>query len=139
MTESTNLHRQIPPDVGHVQYENGQMRIATNNFHPSSKDDGKLSVYNGEKFTAEASFEHYTANYKSVGVFSLAKQAFQSHDLEPNEDSDPFDGHVSVDYTSKLKPEIRNIAKKLRQTAVTDGWAFVPRTEQPLPPLQTQY
>ncbi|TLX27412.1 hypothetical protein FE904_01505 [Chryseobacterium indologenes] len=129
MTEKTLLHRQIHPswvqnDTVSSQAFLTDSNIASLAFTPSEKDDKKLSVYNGEKFSAEESFVHYTANLKSTGVLSVTVEEVVSiSDLKVQEDNDPFDGHSIIDYsTVENSTQIKKKAKRLKGFAVQRGW-----------------
>jgi hypothetical protein len=78
MTDETLLLRQIHPT--HVQGSVVSAQaftevISSSAFIPTPNDEGKLSVYNEEKFTPEKSFEHFTTtmNRQSAGVLGVSK------------------------------------------------------------------
>lgn len=102
MDKSTLLHRQVNPNFVINQTVSSQVfeiNIASSVFNPTPKDENKLSVYNGEKFSAEDSFGHFTLEYKSAGVVSVTVDECNSINLEAIEDNFPFDGHsYIVDY-----------------------------------------
>ncbi|RYC70187.1 hypothetical protein [Spirosoma sordidisoli] len=129
MNRDTLLHRQVHPswvqnDVVSVQVFTQEMQVSSLAFTPSTKDENKLSVYNGEKFTAEQSFNHYVANHTSFGVLSVTKGECESVDLlSVTEDNFPFNGHSYIDFTSvesKNQKKIRG--QKLKSLAVSRGW-----------------
>ncbi|WP_288438460.1 hypothetical protein [uncultured Chryseobacterium sp.] len=131
MTEKTLLHRQIHPSWVQNDIISSQAFLIENNiaslaFIPSEKDDKKLSVYNGEKFSAEESFTHFTANFKSAGVLSVTVAEVDSiDDLKVQEDNDPFDGHSVIDYTIvENASQIKKKAKRLKGLAVQRGWMY---------------
>lgn len=131
MTEKTLLHRQIHPSWVQNDIVSSQAFLIENNiaslaFIPSEKDDKKLSVYNGEKFSAEESFIHFTANFKSAGVLSVTVAEVDSiDDLKVQEDNDPFDGHSVIDYSIvENANQIKKKAKRLKGLAVQRGWMY---------------
>jgi hypothetical protein len=58
------LHRQIHPSfvidgvVSNQAFIENAVAVSSGAFIPTVKDNNKLSVYNGEKFTAKDSFDH---------------------------------------------------------------------------------
>lgn len=129
MTEETLLHRQIHPswvqnDVVSSQAFLEEKSIASLAFTPSSKDENKLSVYNGDKYSAEDSYNHFVENFKSAGVLSVSvKEVNLIEQLSAYEDNDPFDGHSIIDYTNVSNPtQVKKKAKKIKNIAVLRGW-----------------
>lgn len=126
MNADTLLLRQIHPIMVQSGHIATQAFITSQSFTPTGKDEGRLSVYNGEKFSAERSFEHYTEALKldSAGVVavSIAECAAQGRNVV--EDNDPFDGHSHIDYNGLSKSGVRSVAKILRDCAVERGWLF---------------
>lgn len=131
MDDNTLLHRQVHPswvqnDKISLQAFIQSSDISSLTFIPSEKDENKLSVYNGDKFTAEQSYNHYTKNFESFGVLSVLKSECDSVDpLSVTEDNIPFDGHSFIDFRQVAsKNQIKIKAKKLRDMAIKRGWAF---------------
>lgn len=129
MKEETLLHRQIHPTWVQNETISSQAFLAENNiaslaFIPSEKDDKKLSVYNGEKFSAKESYIHFIADYKSTGVLSVTISEINSiGNLNVEEDNNPFDGHSVIDYNSvENSTQIKKKAKKIKNLAVQRGW-----------------
>jgi hypothetical protein len=129
MKEDTLLHRQIHPSWVQNDTISSQAFLTENNiaslsFTPSEKDKNKLSVYNGEKFTAEESFIHFTKNFKSTGVLSVTIEEVNNiQELKVEEDNNPFDGHTVIDYSNVSSPtQVKKKAKKLKNIAVERGW-----------------
>lgn len=127
MNPDTLLLRQVHPNW--IQKDSVSLQVFTatsQTFKPTPKDEAKLSVYNGEKFTGQSSFEHYTADGKqSGGVLAVSHTECIQNTLTAVEDNDPFDGHTYIDYTGKTQSEIEKIAKKMRTTAITRGWLYM--------------
>jgi ssRNA-specific RNase YbeY (16S rRNA maturation enzyme) len=131
MNENTHLHRQIHPtwvqnniisSLAFLEEKN----IASLAFTPSESDNKKLSVYNGDKFTAEESFIHYTEKLESTGVLSITLAEVRSiNDLNVEEDNNPFNGHVIIDYTAVSNTtQIKKKAKQLKNLAVARAWTY---------------
>lgn len=129
MKEDTLIHRQIHPSWVQNDTISSQAFLTENNiaslsFTPSEKDNDKLSVYNGEKFTPEESFIHFTRNFKSAGVLSVSiDEVNVVGELKVEEDNDPFDGHSVIDFSRvSSSTQIKKKAKKLKNIAVQRGW-----------------
>lgn len=123
------LHRQIHPSWVQKDSISSQAFLAENNiaslsFTPSEKDAKKLSLYNGEKYTAEEAFVHYTKFFNSTGVLSVTvDEVYTVDELEIEEDNNPFDGHTIINYTNVSTPsQIKKKARKLKNIAVARGW-----------------
>jgi hypothetical protein len=67
MTPATLLFRQVHPKF----FPGGT--LSSQAFFPFPKDQGKLSVYDGEHITAAQSFTHYTEtlHLESAGVWGI--------------------------------------------------------------------
>jgi hypothetical protein len=129
MNGDTLLHRQIHPswvqnDIISSQAFLAESNIASLSFTPSEKDENKLSVYNGEKYTAEESFIHFTMNFNSTGVLSVSIDEVNTiGNLIVTEDNNPFDGHTVIDYTDiSTSTQVKKKAKKLKNIAAARGW-----------------
>lgn len=128
MTKETLLHRQIHPswvqnNAISAQAFLTEITVSSLAFLPSEKDKGMLSVYNGEKFTAEESYQHFTKSFISGGVLSVSVIEVQTEELSVIENNTPFDGHTVIDYTSlESNSKIKKKAQKLRNFAIARGW-----------------
>lgn len=132
MQDNTLLHRQIHPNF--VQNKSVSVQafiqgsdIASLAFIPKESDNNKLSVYNGDKFTPEQSYEHYTQKFTSFGVLSVSKSECEAiPPLSAAEDNDPFDGHSYIDFTAvPSKSQIKIKAQNLKDSAIKRGWSYV--------------
>jgi hypothetical protein len=134
MDEQTLLHRQINPSfvvndfVSNQAFSENTVTISSGSFIPTDKDDDKLSIYNGEKFSPNNSYEHFTKQYESYGVLSISVQEAESVDpLKVYEDNHPFDGHCYIDFSLvESNNQKKKRAGKLRDFAVKRGWTFKP-------------
>ena len=131
MTAETLLLRQIHPT--HVQGSVVSVQaftevISSSAFIPTKNDEGKLSVYNEEKFTAEKAYEHFTDTMKrqSAGVLGVSCAECAAQSLPFAEDNDPFDGHAHIDYNGLSKGQIKAKASNLRDAAKGRGWLYQP-------------
>lgn len=128
MDSKTILYRQVHP--AHVQASNVSLQAFTVTsvaFTPNQNDQGKLSVYNSEKFTPEESYVHYTnENIRvSAGVLGVSVDECLTISLTCQEDNDPFDGHSHIDFNGNSKGEIKKKASILRDNAVERGWFYL--------------
>lgn len=120
MSPETLLLRQVHPSF----VQNG--RPTSQVFRPTPKDEDKLSVYDGDKISPEASWTHYTnvLAFKSVGVLAVSLTEVQGQELPVIADAVPFPEHCSVDFTGLTKTDVDKKAKQLASYAVTRGWLF---------------
>ena len=123
MQQTTLLHRQIHPHFVQKTAVSSQAFEATSAaFTPTAKDEKKLSVYNGEKFSAKEAFDHFVAEYSSIGVLSITLQEVNEIELSVYEDNHPFDGHAYIDYSISTSNQIKTKAKLLKKKALERGW-----------------
>jgi len=128
MDDETLLHRQVHPAFVQGNSISEQVfQITSQVFKPTEKDEGLLSVYNGNKFTAEESYEHYVSSteFESIGVVSVSKEECNDASLTVVEDNDPFDGHSSIDFNGLSQNQISKKAKLLKSKAMDRGWQFI--------------
>ncbi|MCX2453649.1 hypothetical protein OQX61_20425 [Pedobacter sp. PLR] len=133
MQDSTILHRQVHPSLvqdnkfSSKAFEIGSLpvgQIASSVFVPKDSDNNQLSVYNGDKFSAEESHDHYIEKLDSAGVVSVSVEECISIDLTATEDNLPFDGHSFIDFITLNKSQAKIKAKKLKAMAVARDWTF---------------
>jgi hypothetical protein len=121
MVDGTLLHRQINQAfldrddadvVGHVA------------FRPFPRDDGELSVYDGDMISPRDSWVHYTSelHLKSVGVQSVTVSECSSASLAARAAPEPFPEHAVIDFGRLSKSEMTSKAKTLRNAAAARGW-----------------
>lgn len=128
------LHRQIHPTlvvndiVSNQAFLENNLIISSSAFSPTEKDEDKLSVYDGEVFSAEDSYNHFTANFSSYGVLSLSIEEVNSESpLFIEKDNNPFEGHCSINFSSiTSKNQKTKKAGKLRDFAVKRNWTYKP-------------
>lgn len=133
MEESTMLHRQVHPSfvqenkISVQVFEQNivpETQITSSVFVPTPKDDNKLSVYNGNKYTPEESFTHFTKNFQSAGVVSVMVEECKSINLNCVEDNDPYDGHSYIDFETLKKNQIKVKAQQLKGMAIKRDWTY---------------
>lgn len=128
MTEKTLLHRQVHPSWIQNDFVSEQVFATSQTFLPTQKDEGCLSVYNGDKFSSEKSYSHYTGNPSlvSTGVLSVSILEVDSvGDLGTEENNFPFDGHTVIDFNKVTsKGAIKKKSQKLRDIAMQRGWTY---------------
>lgn len=127
MNQETLLLRQIHPSFVQADNISAQAFAVTSQaFKPTPKDEYQLSVYNGDKFSADKAYEHYTAggDKKSVGVLAVTPGECTQESLICTENNDPFDGHAFINFSGLPSNQIDKKAKKLKNAATQRGWLF---------------
>lgn len=128
------LHRQIHPTfvvngvVSNQAFLENNLIISSGAFTPTENDKDKLSMYNGDVFSAEDSFNHYTVKNLSHGVLSVSIEEVNSEiSLILEMDNDPFEGHCSINFSSiTSKNQKTKRAGKLRDFAIQRNWTYKP-------------
>ncbi|MEI6757557.1 MAG: hypothetical protein FDX18_04240 [Chlorobium sp.] len=120
MNDHTLLLRQIHPNW--IK----QNRVTSQVFQPTPKDENKLSVYDGDKITAENAFRHYTEQlrFRSAGVLAVSVCECNELCLPAQADPTPFPEHAIIDFSHYSKSEQESKAKILRSFAVQRGWKY---------------
>ena len=99
-------------------------QLSSQAFFPFPKDQGKLSVYDGDIVTAEQSFLHYTKDLQcnSIGVWGITNIEVVTIGLTSRSDSLPLSpAHALVDFGTLSDKECRKFAKKLKAFALLRG------------------
>lgn len=122
MNDQTQLLRQVHPSF----YPDGE--ISSQAFFPFPKDDGGLSVYDGDLISSADSHHHYTVEQglSSVGVWSVTCLEVGSVGLPYR--PDPIDNnpaHAIVDFGTRGDKECRKLAKRLKKFALDRGALFL--------------
>lgn len=114
------LHRQVNPSW--IQNN----RVTSQAFKPTPKDKGLLSVYDGDKITAEEAWEHFTTTLKfeSVGSLALTVRECSDNELPVEPKPEQFPEHVVINFTAFGGNQVEKKAKKLRSIADTRGWQY---------------
>lgn len=135
MNDATLLYRQVHPD--YVRMVRGMAYITSQVFHPTRKDNGKLSVYDGDQMEAEASWRHFTEEqgYPSVGVMAVTVEECAGEGLSVLPDPNEFPEHVQIVFEDPegnrlSRKQIDNISKRLKAAAERRGWQYRPSAPQ---------
>lgn len=120
MTPNTLLLRQIHPSF--VQNQ----RVTSQAFHPTPKDEKKLSVYDGDQISPKKAFKHYVEEQKlkSVGVLGVSVFECEQENLPIIPDPSIFREHVIINFSDFSNREIKKKAKYLRAKASSRGWLY---------------
>lgn len=116
------LHRQVHPSW--VQ----EGRITSQAFSPTPKDEGFLSVYDGNLIAPDASFTHYTTALKltAAGTVSVTGADVAAVGLPWRPDPVPFPEHAVIDFNELLPPlKVKPKAQALAEKARKRGWTFL--------------
>ncbi|MBX7057944.1 MAG: hypothetical protein K1X75_07745 [Leptospirales bacterium] len=118
MTEATLLLRQVNP----AWIQGG--RITSQVFKPTPKDQKRLSVYDGDRISAEDSWKHYTQSvgYSAVGVVAVSVGECGRQELPAEADPEAFPEHVTINFGDFSNAQIEKKAKYLKQAALRRGW-----------------
>lgn len=121
MTGTTLLLRQIHPSFLQAGFATSQA------FRPTPKDESKLSVYDGDQITAEASYTHYTTVWKleSVGTMAVTVDECAAESLTAS--PDPLEDcpqHAVIDFTGLSSGQCDKKGKKLKAKAEARGWLY---------------
>lgn len=124
MDKDTLLLRQVHPSwmVGDTI---SQQVFSSQTFRPTPKDNGLLSVYNGEVFDAYTAFDHFTSQgYPSVGVVAVTPGECDTIPVPVLADNEPFNGHCSLDYRALSGNSMKKAASTLKAYAQKRGWLY---------------
>lgn len=97
-------------------------------FKPTRKDNGLLSVYDGDQISPHAAYEHYASlGYKAVGVLAVSVAECESLALAVTPDPLPgFPEHTTIDFTTLSRKDIEIASRALRERANARGWQYRP-------------
>ena len=130
MNPDTLLYRMVSPSWI-------QRGIATSQtFKPTRKDNGRLSVYDGDQITPQDAYEHYTGSppglgQTAVGVLAVAVAECESLNLTVKLDGDPIPAHAIIDFTALSRRNTNRAADELKQIANARGWQHRPNPNPP--------
>ena len=118
MNSDTLLYRMIIPSW----MQDGSPTTPT--FKPTRKDNGRLSVYDGDQISPQAAYEHYASlGNKVVGVLAVAVSECESLDLTVTPDPLPgFPAHALIDFTALSGNRIKRAVRQLNKSATARGW-----------------
>ena len=123
MNDQTLLFRQVHPNFIIAG------EVSSQAFFPSQKDEGRLSVYDGDQISAKESHQHYTHKLRleAIGVWATSGSEVTSIGLTYS--PDPLDGnkaHAIIEFGIKKEKEYRKLAKKLKKFAIDRGSQYTP-------------
>ncbi len=118
MTSETVLYRQAYP-----KFMDGD-DITSQVFIPFPKDNGNLSVYDGDKIDAAGAYRHYTEQLglESDSVWAVMK--IEADEVGTTAEPDPlpdFESHAKLNFNKLPEKEWRKAAKKLKKLAQDRG------------------
>jgi hypothetical protein len=105
-------------------------QITSQVFMPFPKDDGKLSVYDGDQIELEESFRHYTEVLvnQSYSIWSVTKAEADGEGVRGSPDPLPgFSAHACIDFHTHPEKVCRKIAKRLKSIALARGCRYMPQ------------
>ena len=87
-----------------------------------------LSVYDGDKITAEDAWKHYRQGLglDSVGVLSVTVAECEAQNTIAQPDPTPFPEHAVIDFSELTNSQGKKAAKQLRRLAEQRGWKYGP-------------
>jgi hypothetical protein len=98
-------------------------------FLPFPKDEGYLSVYDGDQIGAMESHQHYTEVLGNVsgGVWGVTcAEVFDSGLTSMPDPKEDFPSHAAIDFTAHPEKNYRKLAKKLKALAIVRGCLYSP-------------
>jgi hypothetical protein len=120
VTDKTLLFRQIHPSF----LQNGYPTYIA--FRPFPRDNGHLSVYDGDMISPEQSYRHYTneQELKSGGVMAVSVEECTSLELPAQSSPHHFKEHAHIDFTAYDKKQTDSKSKSLLAFAVARDWMY---------------
>jgi hypothetical protein len=121
VTDESLLLRQVHPNF--VQND----RVTSQAFRPTPKDEGNLSVYDGDMISAEDSWKHHTGiGLESAGVLAITVRECDAESLVVYPSPQIFPEHAHIDFNAPgvTKSDIRGKAKRLLAAALERGWQY---------------
>ena len=121
MNSETTLLRQVHP----VFIPDGQ--LTSQAFMPFPKDEGKLSVYDGDQISAADSYKHYTEVLRNASdsVWGITVAEVTEAGLtSASAPLEKFPSHALIDFTDHPGKNFRKLAKKLKVFALARGCLF---------------
>ena len=126
MNSDTLLYRMVSPSWMR------RGRPTSQTFNPTPKDNGRLSVYDGDQISPQEAYNHFSnpppgLSQTAVGVLAVAVSECESLNLAVNPDPLPnFLQHATIDFTALSGNAIRRVARQLNKFATARGWQYRP-------------
>lgn len=127
MKSDSLLFRQVHPN-----WLKGN-HVTSQAFKPTPKDEGQLSVDDGDLITADKAYEQYTVGkgLSSIGVLAVTVAECEQEGLSAMPDPKPCQpSHAVINFADNSSSEIEKKAKRLREAAMRRNWQY--RPEQPI-------
>lgn len=95
---------------------------------PTAKDEGRLSLYDGDRIAAEGAWRHYTEEqgFRSVGLISVTPTECHRVGVRVVADGQPYPEQVTVSFDGRSKKAKRIAASKIVGAARERGWQYGP-------------
>ena len=122
MNDATILMRQVHPQF----YPNNQ--LSSQAFFPFPKDEGRLSVYNGDMISAKKAYDDFTKRlgFQSIGVWGVSCAEVKQEKLVSQPDPlKDFPSHAVICFNSEDKKYLRKMAKLLKAHAEERGYLYL--------------
>ena len=121
MHDATLLLRQVHPNF----VQRGQ--ITSQVFQPRA-NARTLSVYDGDKISAEDSWRHYTGELglRSAGVVAVTVDECRRIGVSAYEDPADFPEHAAIDFDDMRGADVEDAVKRLKAAAQSRGWMYEP-------------
>lgn len=121
MNDVTFLYRQVHPSW--IQ----EGRVTSQVFKPTPKDEGLLSVYDGDMIDPLGAWRHYNNNLElpSCGVLAVTVNECSTLSLPARPDPEPFPEHAVIDFNEISSSSAREKkAKMLKHYAEKRDWCY---------------
>jgi hypothetical protein len=119
MTDDTQLLRQVHPTW--IKGDN----LLSLAFRPFPKDEGLVSVYDGDQISPEASWRHFTRQYSSVGAWAVTPRETLEIALPARLETEGyFSEHCVIDYTAHDEKQQKAKSKILTDKAQKRGCLY---------------
>ncbi|HEX4123968.1 MAG TPA: hypothetical protein VHY37_04515 [Tepidisphaeraceae bacterium] len=95
-------------------------------FKPTPKDEGLLSVYDGDQTNAERAWHHFTTvlKFQSIGSLAVTVGECGQNELPVRPRPEEFPEHAVIDFTGLGSNQVEKKAKKLKAVAEARGWQY---------------
>lgn len=120
MNNETLLFRQVHP----LFVQAGE--VTSQVFRPTPKDEGKLSVYDGDLIAPDESWRHYTTQLglPSRGVLAVSVAECEALGLTVEADPAPYPAHAVIVFEGLSRSARERKSVDLRDAAIGRGWRY---------------
>ena len=122
MNSDTLLYRMVSPSWMRPG------RPTSQTFKPTRKDNGRVSVYDGDQISPQDAYEHYASlGHRAAGVLAVTVAECESLKLTVTPDPLPgFPEHATIDFTAHSRKSVETAAGELNDLANERGWQYRP-------------